>query len=612
MITWATTLDPQTSFSAVSSSTGLRRNNPGGGASITDTFSYATTVVSNWSRSATSTEQKLTTGGEAQSESGATVSVLATTDATASATALDRFSESYEAFSTISVRSLFFSQTTTQATRSYTYRPTTTTSISVAETVSALSGELSTTSTQSATATTMTHGSQQSAQSSYATTTTVTNETIATPLAATIVQADYSEVIWAANTSAATSLAGSVVAASAFATTATRTTIFPHTQTTTAISANTEETTSTVLPELSVSLVHDYTEYATATVTLVSQYTVLPHATYSTTTNRETKQATTLNSTLLFSEETTWTKSPLTETIWLQSLTTTTSYLGGISFAGSLTTAASATREFQQLTCESSTLSFTEEVEAFSGSDSDGFYDGHITYTWTASTYESTSQALTSFAKQAKGIATSMAMAARSREFATGVRNATGGIALGYSCPGVSGPVGEFMAPVSRGASNPFPGSYELLNTASSTTGTLSIYGLSATLSTPTTTSVGTTTTDTTVTQTALFTTRPGTGLSAASMPSRSAFDASGLGSSETIFHSIPRGVYSSGTTTFSTSGQTSSFSRSNTSSPWVEAITFLRATSSENAANPMTWSVTRNSHSDIGGLTEASNYSAP
>jgi len=612
MITWATTLDPQTSFSAVSSSTGLRRNNPGGGASITDTFSYATTVVSNWSRSATSTEQKLTTGGEAQSESGATVSVLATTDATASATALDRFSESYEAFSTISVRNLFFSQTTTQATRSYTYRPTTTTSISVAETVSALSGELSTTSTQSATATTMTHGSQQSAQSSYTATTTVTNETIATPLAATIVQADYSEVIWAANTSAATSLAGSVVAASAFATTATRTTILPHTQTTTAISANTEETTSTVLPELSVSLVHDYTEYATATVTLVSQYTVLPHATYSTTTNRETKQATTLNSTLLFSEETTWTKSPLTETIWLQSLTTTTSYLGGISFAGSLTTAASATREFQQLTCESSTLSFTEEVEAFSGSDSDGFYDGHITYTWTASTYESTSQALTSFAKQAKGIATSVAMVARSREFATGVRNATGGIALGYSCPGVSGPVGEFMAPVSRGASNPFPGSYELLNTASSTTGTLSIYGLSATLSTPTTTSVGTTTTDTTITQTALFTTRPGTGLSAASMPSRSAFDASGLGSSETIFHSIPRGVYSSGTTTFSTSGQTSSFSRSNTSSPWVEAITFLRASSSENAANPMTWSVTRNSHSDIGGLTEAANYSAP
>jgi len=603
MISWLTTVAPQTSFSATSSSTGVRRNNPGAGASVTDTISSATTVSHNWSQTQTATEERRTLGGfnggpqTSQSESGITLHVLGTTDSTSTASGLNKFGDSFTASSTVTIRSVF-DVTTTQTTRAYSYRPTTTTQTQVESTVSTISESSTTTTTQTATASTITHGAQQTSQSNYTDTATVSGGTVATPIAATIVQADYSEILWAVGTSAATALTGGLSAASILATSATRTTLMPWTATTTAVAANSEETTAATLSEISASVACARPTTTNTTATIVSNYNVLPHL--STTQQQATTitQATTASTTFFSSEETTFTKSTQAQTLWTPTLLTATGFTRGSIFTASTTGSSTVTRQTQVLTCETSTYSYTDEVVAYSGSDSDGNYDGHVTYTWTASTYETTSQALTTFASKPQGVTTAIAAISRSRELKSGVVDSSGLVALGYSAS-ITATFSEFLLPVSRGASSANPRNFTLLDTSGEPIASATVSGLSLTFR------------DTSSSSTATLETFGSAGLSAATMPSRSAINASGLGSSETIYESIPRGVYFSGSTTFSSAGATTSYSKASTSKPWIEAVSFVAPTNVSNGGDVFTWSVTRNSHAGLADLTQSAAYSA-
>lgn len=596
MITWATTVAPQTEAFSFNSVSEVLPANPGGGASVTITNAGAATSRTIWSKTIYST---------AGYYAGNTEYVLGT----ANSTSYQTNSDGAEVNPSITVRSVV-NQTSTQTTRQYTYHPTSTSTTATTTLGSTVSGS-SITTVGSFIATTETYtstfsGTVLTASETCLTTTTAAIETVATPIFATVIVADKNEVIWVANTTAATATALSgISAASAVATSATRTTIMPWTQTVTAVQANSTETTAVNLSAILAQFSYSQTAFAAFTETVIEDYESLPHKTMTDAGLSRSLFATQISATVAEAQTITVTKTAGTETRYVESNTTARAFVNGSSFSSNGTTTGTIERQHTAPTAESSTYSFTEEVVAYNIPETwDNSEEDWTEYTWTASFKYSTSNSLTDFARQSQSITTSIAVASTAYEARGGMVDSTGGISLGYSLNSTLG-FGFGATKVSRHASSAFPSSSEFDQTGEGQDISASFFKLSASLSFPGSTS--------TTTTTALL--EPfGAAFSVKAGPSewRSVLNAAGLGKSETIFITLPRGVYSANGATFSTTGKTTSFYSGDTAISAVPLpVSFIVPVTGLADADKIWWTVSRNSHASLAGLTAATAYSA-
>ena len=600
MITWETTVAPQTEAFSFNSASEVRPANPGGGASITVTRTGAATSRTIWSKTIYSTAGSITLNGE-----GNTEYVLGTTNSTSYQTN----SDGNQVNPSITVRSVV-NQTSTQTTRQYTYHPTSTSTTATTTLGSTVSGG-SVTTVGSFIPTTETYTSTFSetvltASETCLTTTTAAVETIATPIFATVIVADKNEVIWVANTTAATATALSGInAASAVATSTTRTTIMPWTQTVIAVQANSTETTAVNLSAILAQFSYSQTAFAAFTETVIEDYESLPHKTMTDAGLSRSLSATQISATVAEAQTITVTKTAGTETLYVQSNTTARAFANGASFSSNGTTTGTIERQHTVPTAESSTYSFTEEVVAYNIPETwDNSEEDWTEYTWTASYKYSTSNSLTDFARQSQSITTSIAVASTAYEARGGMVDSTGGISLGYSLNSTLG-TGFGATKVSRHASSAFPSSSEFDQTGTAQDISASFSKLSVSLSFP-----GSTSTTTTTAVLSPF----GAAFSVKAGPSewRSVLNAAGLGKSETIFITLPRGVYSANGATFSTTGKTTSFFSGDTAISAVPLpVSFIVPVTGLATADKIWWTASRNSHASLAGLTAATAYSA-
>ena len=600
MITWATTVAPQTEAFSFSSVSQVRPANPGAGASITVTRTGAATFRTIWSKTIYNTVGEIVFGG-----AGNTEYVLGTTNSTSWQTN----SDGAEVNPSITVRSVV-NQTSTQTTREYTYHPTSTSTTAVTTLGSTVSDSITTVGSFIPTTETYTStfsGTVSTASETCLTTTTAALETVATPIFATVIVADKNEVIWVANTTAATALSG-IRAASAVATSTTRTTIMPWTPTVTAVQANSTETTVVNLSAILAQFSYSQTAFAAFTETVIEDYESLPHKSMTDAGFSRSLSATQISATVAEAQTITVTKNTGSETLYVLSSTTARAFANGSSFSSNGTTTGTIERQHTVPTAESSTSSFTEEVIAYNVPETwDNSEEDWTQYTWTASFKSSTSNSLTDFARQSQGITTSVAVASTSYEARAGVVDSTGGISLGYSLDSTLG-TGFGATLVSRYASSAWPTSGEFTQSGETRNNSASFSKLSVSLSFRTSTAT------TPSTSTTAVLSPFGAALSVRSGPSawRSALNPPGLGKSETVFITLPRGVYSANGSTFSTTGQTTSFYSGDTTSSAVPLpVSFIVPVTGLADADKIWWTVSRNSHESIAGLTAASAYSA-
>jgi hypothetical protein len=588
MISWEVSADPQTQFSGLSSNSDIRPSNPGGGASITVTNTGVTTISSMWSRSHT-ISQGISFGA---GYGGNTLFVLGTTNSTIEATNSDGVTTG----SSVTVKSTL-NVTSTQTNRqyTYTYRATGTETTETTAYATTLVGSAKSTtfvSTGQAVLTTTAEGTEIGTQTCIATTTGA--DTIATPERATVYAAEANEIIWVANNTAATDLSA-LVAASFVATSTTRATVQPWYNLATAIQANTTETTEVVLPQISASFSYASSAGANYTRNEVDNTNELPHQT--TAVNAVSKQTNAANLAFTIKPEETINvaKSTLTETLCAESSTTATAFLNGSSYRTSTTISQTYTRLAAPVTVESSTYSETFDVIAYANNDTDQ------EYTWTGTFFSTTSNSLTTSVEK-QGVTTSLQTAAKSYERKQGMVDSAGSLALGYSLATNLGEAGSFalplLLPVSREASSLSPATFTFGDESASAT----FSDLSATLSFTN----GSSTT---------LTLQPfGSPLPSYSGPTAfaSAADPASLGQSETLYVTMPRGVYSTQGGTFSTTGQTTSATRGQgTSSAAPLPISFFVGHPQTAYVAQLLWTVPRNSHPSSSILTAATAYSA-
>jgi hypothetical protein len=526
---------------------------------------------------------------------GNTLSVLGTTNSTSTATNSDGVTtgSSVTVLSTVNIST----STVTNREYTYTYRKTGTQTTATTVYTTASAGTAKTTAQTAAqqTVTTTTGISTETGTSSCLSSTTVGAETIATPIAATVYVAEDNEVIWTAHNTAATDLAG-LAAASFVGGSTTRATVYPYFKTVEALQANTTETTEVTLSAISASFSYASSRLVSYSRNEIDDTNELPHQNVAVNTFSRGTSATNTAFTIAFEDTITVAKSTLTETFCAISSTTARAFLNGSSYRTSASISQTYTRLTAPITEESSTYSETFDVVAFSNNDTDQ------EYTWTGSFLSTTSNFLTTTVER-QGVTTTAAFASTSYEAKHGVVGVAGGLALGYSIAADLGQASSAMlpllVPVSRGASSLSPAAFTFASESASAT----FSSLSATISF----------TDNSSTTLAVspfgsplpFYDGPGVFDSAANPAS--------LGQSETLYFTVPRGVYWSGSGSFSTSGATTSATRGEgASSGAPQSITFFVGQAQLATATPLLWTVPRNSHPSSSVLTVADAYSAP
>jgi hypothetical protein len=619
MITWATTVDPQTESSHSYGLFSLRRQNPGGGASITVTQDYGTTSWQNWSRTTGSSSFSASahTGVGFEFSSDSFSSILGTNNSTTFKVSTNSggFVISHEYGFT---RRFVLSATSTETTREYTYRKTGTSESSYTYPVTTVFESDTFTEATEVSATTVTTTAVGTTQESCISTTTAA-DTICTPILATVVVAEKGEVIWAVNSIAATGMSG-LSAATALGTTVTRTTIMPWTQTVVAPQGNSTQTTALSLPIVSQSVTYASEQYTQTEATKVVNYQSLPHESETTLVETYQTGATHLNHTILAAETITATVSKLTETIVATSYVAMAATRHQSALTTTTTATATYTREATQDYAETSTWSETYPIQAFSGSGTNT-----TAYTWTGIQSRTTSNNLTTFAKppQAATMVVPLNFAAsRTRAFYEGVYD-DGVVAGGYSCQPI-GLLYNIFPEVSRSVSSVLPTVTPYLTTVEATfegedeesgtysgtfeqateAGTMTVSGLSVTIQPSSATGTNSTATES-------FELQPfGSGrLRSTTAETKSAINGTSLGASESVYQTLAAGVYSEGTSTFSTSGGCRSWESGGDSQAVSIALSYIAPRATRNGASPIWWTVSRNSHESFRDLTRASNY---
>lgn len=601
MITWQTTVAPDTSFSSVNGTTLSQRFNPGGGTTSTFSNTYGTTIVRNWSRSAT-TISSANAGGIGGSFSTSSVSVLGTANST--------HSNSFTKLST-------FGQTTTQTTRAYTFQVTglkpftqaipssaTVTAISGSETVTATTSTFSTRATQSlgtiSTASVIESGI----------TTTIDDATIATPIFATIVLAERNEVIFAANTTAATDSSSVFVAASDVATTFTRITLMPWTQTSVLYEAAQSESTISSFPAETYSMTLARTTQTPTQITTVN-YFELPNKTNTVQTTTGTTESFASTLTLFTQRTLTLRKSQFTTTEVVTSVATVPAEAYNLSYEKSSVVFTTASR----LTTQESA-----RTETYSTAGTEG---GGFTIT------EQTSIEITSFAPvpQRLGIFQPQGIS-QSYNYFSGVYN-DGSIAGWFTCGEEIG-AGAILPSISRGVRSVLPRTFEYSSSFAVTfedeeeagvdyeaAGDATISGLSMTIrpkdTDNTTQTFQTSSFELSAQGQGLQTHLPADQLlQGRNDETRFGFDLQNLGASETFYQTIGPGVYKTSGQTFSTTYDFASFAAGGLSSrEWIEPLSYFGISNQRLGADFLTWSGLQNAHPDSSILTQGSAYGA-
>ena len=623
MITWATTVAPQTESSFVQGYYSIRRQNPGGGASITLTQDYGTTSWQNWSRTTGSSSFTAavagTGGGPDPTSSDSFVSILGTTNSTTFKVSTNSggFVISHEYGFT---RRSVLSATSTETTREYTYRKTGTSESSYTYPVTTVFDTVTFTTGTEASATTVTTTAVGTTQESCISTTTAA-DTICTPILATVVVADKGEVIWAVNSIAATGMGG-LSAATALGTTVTRTTIMPWTQTVVAPQGNSTQTTALSLPLVSQSLTYALEQFTQTETTTITNYNSLPHQSETAIVGSYQTASTQISHTILAAETITATVSKTTETIFATSYAAMLATRHQSALTTTTTATATYTREATQEYAETTTWSETYVINATSGSGTNT-----TAYTWQGIASETTSNNLTTIAKapQAASAFTlplQFGLVSRLCDFYEGVYNDSS-VAGGYSCQQI-GLLYDIFPKVSRSVSSIMPTVTPYLTTVEATfegedeeggtysgtfeqateAGTMTVSGLSVTIQPSSATGTNSTATDS-------FELQPfGSGrLRSTTAETKSAINGTSLGASESVYQTLAAGVYSEGTSTFSTSGGCRSWESGGDSQAVPIALSYIAPRATRNGASPIWWTVSRNSHESFRDLTRASNY---
>lgn len=585
MITWATTVDPQT-VSSENLSENFTFTRVGSPKSDKWESTYGTTLWNNWSITvASTTDIEQLNGAAIVSSSSSCASVLGTAN---SQTGNSR-----------TIRSVL-NVTSTQTTRNYTYRKTGTQQSSYTYPCTTIVDSYTVTTATAVSATTVTTTAIGTAQESCLSTTTVANETVCTPILATVVVADKNEVIWAVNSSAATNMGG-LSAATAVGTSTTRTTIMPWTKTVVAGNGNANQTTALSLPVISQVVPYASLQYTQTQSTTVTNYNELPHKPETVVVGTYQSQATQRNHTIIEAQTITATASKITNTIFATSYATLSETRHQIYFDTLTTATVTLTREASSTFAATSTASSTSLVTATSGSNGEA-------YSFTAATMRTQSAELTTF-QPIPQAATIMfpnnGAAARSIDFYEGFYN-KGDVAGGYSCRPLGLVYDSIFKEVSRGVSTIMPTVVRYYE-ENSEAGTMTVSGLSLTIQPKSATGSNSTATES-------FELEPfGSGkLQHMAAEPKSAINGASVGASESVYQALVAGVYSVGTSTFSTSGGFQSWSSGGDSQAAVIALSYFAPTTARNGASPVWWMVSRNSHSSATALTRSSAYNAP
>jgi hypothetical protein len=509
------------------------------------------------------------------------------------------------------VRSVL-SVTSTETTHQYTYRKTGTSQSSYTYPITTVFESDTFTTATEVSATTVTTTAIGTTQESVISTTTVAAETVRTPILATVVVADKDEIIWVASSIAATNAEG-LSAATALGTTATRATIMPWTQTVVAPQGNSTQTTALSLPMVFQSVAYASEQFTQSETTTVSNYNSLPHESQTVLFGTYQTNATQLDHTILSAETITATVSKATETILATSYATVAVTRHQSAMTTTTTQAATVTREATQQYAETSTFSDTYVISAISGTD-------NTPYTWQGIQSHTTSNNLTTFAKTPQAATISAPLfgaVSRSRDFYEGVYD-DGAVAGGYSCQPI-GLIYNIFPEVSRSVFSIMPTVTPYLTTFEaddgeggtypevSEAGTITVNALSVTIQPSSATGINSTATES-------FELEPfGSGrLRSGGAEAKSAINGTSLGASESVYQTLAAGVYSEGTSTFSTSGGCRSWGSGGNSQAVPIALSCVAPTTIGNGASPIWWTVSRNSHSSASALIQASAYSAP
>lgn len=613
MITWATTVDPQTQSFATSSSYSIVADDPNVLNSRTESRERFTISFQNWSSSSTwfSSANTRVDASPVFFQSYEAHSVRGTTNSTSAQTTITVRSLS-ETTVTETVTSGFFYTTrdvlnvtsgTTTSAYSYKATGTTTSAYSFPSTTQISSSTFTTATTSSAQ--TITTTSNKTSQDTRYTTVTTAAETVRTPVLATIVQADKDEVIWAVNTSNAVSVSGSLFAATAVGTSTTRTTIQPWIQTISAAEGSSSDTTAYTNQAITGSVAYHAEAIAPATTTVVTNYSRIPNQT-------ETSQVQSLNFasaglsfTVVPSEAITATIAVSYETLVTNTTRTWSGLKIGQSYSSTHQQTTTLTRRYAPTWVSSSTETLTDQVVGYTATTTKAGNQTTVTgsYYWTQSFTTSDSNELTSFARSPAGISTAQTPnLVISREAQSGVVDENGDVVLGYTCQDIGSVFGIVTASVSRNVRSFIPQTLEYYNSNGSQIGSMTISGLAVTAKASSQTA-GTT-----------FSLQPfgAAILTQQALDSASAFDASFLGRSESVYQTLDFGVYSSSNTTFSTTIHASFLESEGQSRPALIPLSYVRASpAAQNLENPFTWTVKRNHHPSSTALTGAAAYSA-
>lgn len=596
MITWQTTVAPDTSFSSVNGGTVTQRNNPGAGSTTTDTFTFGTTIVRNWSRSATTISSAAAPVGALFSTSS--VSVLGTVNSTDS--------NSFTRLSTVGL-------TTTQTTRAYTFQETGlkafTRAIPSSTTATSVFGNQTNTVTTSTFATQATSSlgtiSTVSAVEN-AITTIIGAPTIATPIFATVVVAERNEVIFAAETTAASDSSSVFAPATDAATTFTRITVMPWTQTTTFYEAAESESTATSFPAETYSMTLGRTTDASTQITTVNFFE-LPNKTNTVQATTGTTESYPATFTVYPQTNLTLRKSQFTTTDIVQSTITVPAEAYGLSFESSFLAYTTASRLTTLGTARTETESYSE--------------DG-LTRT------EETSIEITSFAPIPHRIGIFQPRnISQSYNFFSGAYD-DGAIAGWFTCDEEIG-AGAILPSISRGVRSVLPTTFVYSSSFAVTfedeeepgvdyeqAGSATISGLSVTIlpqdSDNTSQTFDSSSFELSAEGQALQTHLPADQIvQGRNDETRFGYDLQNLGASETFFQTIGPGVYKTSGQTFSTTWEFSSFVSGGSSREWIEPLSYLGPSNQKIGADLLTWSGLQNAHPDSSILTVGSNYGA-
>jgi hypothetical protein len=411
--------------------------------------------------------------------------------------------------------------------------------------------------------------------------------------------ADKNEVIYVANTTAATDLGNGLDAASNAAITTTRATIFPNTNTTTVISGDFQtQTTTTVFSEVSSEINFGTSNLFFSEQQGVVEYGSLPHQTEL----QQVAYATTAQTTTSFafaSNSTTITKTTAAETVCVLSFAAVSEYLNGQGF-GAITTATSTlSSKYAPTAAQTRTFSSTQEITtptAIETTTNSGTGTRTTTslsyYTWTASYNSTISDALTTFARRDCGVTTSSNSCKTRQEYMSGVVDESGGLALGYSLQANLGVgSGDPFVSVEPYLLSAFPSSFvfasEIPEEGDITYTSVTFSHLSATIKAPGTGNSSST-----------------AALETFGSPIRhyrlgnffSSRMESGLAQNQTGYITVPGGVYYADGSTFSTPGQTTSFTKGELSAAAPRPISYIVGTPDRASANQIYWTATRNS----------------